>query len=80
MTPMPVNPKLVILVDEEGTLLLNRTNIVNDTPLEIVVCYSHSEFKHASLGLPYTGNAVLIGDEKDFGWSGTTVLVGDEKS
>lgn len=59
---MPVNPKLVILVDEEGTVRDNRSNIGND--LEIVVCYSVSEFNHASRGVPYTGNAVLVGDEK----------------
>lgn len=62
MIPMPVNPKLVVLVDEEGTVRDNANNIGND--LEIVVCYSVSEFKHASLGVPYKGNAVLVGDEK----------------
>lgn len=61
---MPVNPKIVILVDEEGTLRDNRSNIVNDEPLEIVVCYSHSEFESAHRGLPYKGDAVLVGDEK----------------
>ena len=59
---MPVNPKFVVLVDEEGTVRDNANNIGND--LEIVVCYSVSEFKHASLGVPYKGNAVLVGDEK----------------
>lgn len=61
---MPVNPKLVIWVDEEGTVRDNRTNIRNDLDIEIVVCYSVSEFKHAALGVPYTGTAVLVGDEK----------------
>jgi hypothetical protein len=59
---MPVNPKLVIWVDYEGTLRANLNNIGND--LEIVVCYSHSEFDNASRGLPYSGTDCLAGDEK----------------
>jgi len=62
MIPMPVNPKLVVLVDDEGNVRANANNIGND--LEIVVAYSVSEFKHAALGIPYSGNTVLVGDEK----------------
>ena len=59
---MPVNPKLVILVNEDGVVQDNANNLGND--LEIVVAYSVSEFKHAARGLPYKGNDVLVGDEK----------------
>jgi hypothetical protein len=62
MIPMPVNPKLVVLVDDEGTVRDNANNLGND--LEIVVAYTQSEFDAASRGLPYSGTDCLVGDEK----------------
>ena len=53
MTPMPVNPKVVVQVDGDGRIINNKSNIGTD--LIIVVTYGSIEFDKESKGVPYTG-------------------------
>lgn len=53
MTPMPVNPIVVLLVNESGTVLNDRNNIGND--LKVVTTHSQAEFDAAGAGVPYSG-------------------------
>ncbi len=54
MTPMPVNPIIVVQVDPmTGVVIDNRNNIGND--LRIVVTESKEAFDREALGVPYAG-------------------------
>lgn len=62
MTPMPVNPKIVLSINVDGLIEANANNIGND--LEIVMTFGKTEFEEAARGIPYKGTAVLVGQEK----------------
>jgi len=53
MTPMPLNPKVVLLVDKEGTVLDDRNNIGND--VTYVITHYRYVFELESAGVPYSG-------------------------
>lgn len=53
MTPMPINPILVLRVTDRGFVIDNRNNIGND--LRIVVVKDEATFIDESAGIPYTG-------------------------
>lgn len=53
MTPMPVNPILVIRVDMNGKVIANNNNVGND--LRIVVVNDDRTFSEEAAGLPYVG-------------------------
>lgn len=56
MTPMPVNPLVVLLVAENGAVIENRSNLGND--LVVVVTTNRDEFNEKSAGVPYEGTIV----------------------
>ena len=63
MTPMPVNPKIVVYVNDEGRVVGNVNNIGND--LEVVIACDKAEFDHAARGIPYSGAMVDVGCERE---------------
>lgn len=52
MTPMPVNPILVLRI-REGEVIANANNIGND--LRIVVIHDAATFAEEAAGKPYVG-------------------------
>ena len=59
MTPMPVNPVVVLLVDPiTGVVMNDRNNIGND--LKIVTTHNQAEFIAKSAGVPYIAESEEI--------------------
>jgi hypothetical protein len=53
MTPMPINPIIVLFVNSNGEVLANQNNIGND--LRIVVVTDAKTYQEESAGKPYSG-------------------------
>jgi len=53
MTPLPVNPKVVVLLNPEGKVEGVASNIAPTPELEVIVTNSPAEFREASLGKPF---------------------------
>jgi len=53
MTPMPVNPIVVLQFDANGRIVNERNNIGND--LKIVVVAPNADFNGEAAGVPYSG-------------------------
>jgi hypothetical protein len=51
MTPMPVKPKVVVFIDEDGNLMKFASNLSFD--LEVVVETKPYEYREMTAGLPY---------------------------
>jgi hypothetical protein len=55
MTPLPVNPVVVVLVDENSDPVGIATNVAPD--LEVKIVRSQTAFNKASLGKPFVTGA-----------------------
>ncbi len=51
MTPLTVNPSVVVLLNPEGKVEATATNISPE--IEVIVTNSPAEFREASLGKPF---------------------------
>jgi hypothetical protein len=51
MTPLPVNPTVVILINEDGLLKRVATNV--DAETKVVVTTDATEFETEALGKPF---------------------------
>ncbi len=53
MTPLPVNPKVVVLLNPEGKVEAVASNIAPLPELEVTVVKDPAEFREAALGKPF---------------------------
>jgi len=61
MTPMPINPAVVLLVDRNtGAVMNERNNIGND--LKLVTTHTQADFNEAASGVPYLGGTESMYD------------------
>jgi hypothetical protein len=53
MTPLPTNPKVVVLINEEGNPVKIASNIAPLPELDVKVVYTELEFKVEAAGKPF---------------------------
>jgi hypothetical protein len=53
MTPLPVNPTVVVLIDEDNNVVKVASNIAELPKLDVKVVYTHREFDTEAAGKPF---------------------------
>lgn len=61
MTPLPVNPKVAVLIAEDGSPLRVASNIAPLPELEVQIFKNESAFEEASRGKPFGQTMTLLG-------------------
>jgi len=53
MTPLPINPKVAILLNDNHEVVGVTSNIASTPDLEVIVTHSQQDFNDLALGNPF---------------------------